>query len=156
MTDVLVGLAVLVGVVGVVVPLLPGSALVWAAVLVWALVEQSTTGWVVLVTVTFWLLVGLVVKYLVPGRRLTTSGVPRRTLVLGAGLGVVGFLVVPVVGLVLGFILGVYLAEVDRVGARSAWPSTRAALTAVGLSVLIELTAALLAALTWLVGAVVS
>ena len=39
-------------------------------------------------------------------------------------LGVVGFFVVPVVGLFLGFVLGVYLAELRRVGAAAAWPST--------------------------------
>ncbi len=38
-------------------------------------------------------------------------------------------------------------------GRSQAWPSTVSALRAVGLSVLIELAAALLAAATWLVGA---
>ena len=33
-------------------------------------------------------------------------------------LGIVGFFVVPVVGLLLGFVLGVYLAELARLGGR--------------------------------------
>ena len=93
-------------------------------------------------------------KYAVPGRGLRTAGVPSRTLVAGGLLGVVGFFVVPVVGLFLGFVLGVYLSELQRVGAERAWPSTRAALRAVGLSMLIELAAGMLAAVTWLAAAV--
>ncbi len=156
LTDLLVGLAILVGLVGVVVPVLPGSLLILGAVLVWAVLLGSTTGWVVLALVAAVLVVGAVVKYAVPGRHLQAAGVPRRTLLAGGVLAVVGFFVVPVLGLVLGFVAGVYLAEVRRVGSEAAWPSTRAALRAVGVSVLIELAAGLLAALTWLVGAVVA
>jgi uncharacterized protein YqgC (DUF456 family) len=155
LTDVLVGVAVLVGVVGIVVPVLPGSVLILAAVLVWALEAATSTGWVVFGVVTVVLVTGAVVKYAVPGRRLKSDGVPNRTLLAGALLGVVGFFVIPVVGLLIGFVLGVYLSEVRRVGRDLAWSSTRSALRAVGLSVLIELAAGLLAALTWLVGAVV-
>jgi uncharacterized protein len=153
-TDLLVGLVILVGVVGVVVPLLPGTLLVAAAVVVWALEERTTTAWVCTGIALALLGVGLIVKYAVPGRRLKDSGVPTTTLLLGAVLAIVGFFVVPVVGAFLGFVLGVYLAEVLRLGVRRAWPATRAALTAVGLSVLIELVAALLAAAVWLAGAV--
>ena len=63
---------------------------------------------------------------------------------------------VPVVGLFIGFVLGIYLAERARVGAAQAWPSTVAALKAVGVSILIELVAAFLAAVTWVVGVVVT
>ena len=73
-----------------------------------------------------------------------------------SALGVVGFFVVPVVGLFLGFVLGVYLAERRRLGAAGAWPSTKASLRAVGLSILIELVAGVLAAGTWVVGVTVT
>jgi hypothetical protein len=52
-------------------------------------------------------------------------------------LGIVGFFVVPVVGLFIGFVLGVWLAEMLRLGdSGTAWRSTRHALVAVGLSIL--------------------
>jgi uncharacterized protein YqgC (DUF456 family) len=152
--DLLVGLAVLVGLVGIVVPVLPGSILILGAVLVWAAASATAVGWVVFALVTTLLVVGGIVKYAVPGRGLKTAGVPSRTLVAGGLLGIVGFFVIPVVGLVVGFVLGVYLAELQRVGLDAAWPSTRAALRAAGLSLLIELAAGLLAAAAWLVGAV--
>jgi len=155
LTDVLVGLAILVGLLGVVVPVLPGTVLILAAVVAWAVVTSTTSGWLVLAGVTALLAVGTVVKYAVPGRRLKADGVPNRTLLAGGLLGVVGFFVIPVVGLLVGFVLGVYLSEAQRVGRGRAWPSTKVALRAVGLSMLIELVAGLLAALTWLIAAVV-
>lgn len=155
-TELLVGLAVLVGVIGVVVPVLPGSLLILGAVLVWALQDGSGTAWTVFAVVTVLLATGAIVKYAVPGRRLQTAGVPNRTLFAGAALGLVGFFVIPVIGLVIGFVAGVYLAEMQRVGREAAWPSTRHALLAAGLSILIELAAALLAAVTWFAGALVT
>lgn len=154
--EVLVALAILVALVGVVVPLLPGSLLVGGAVLVWALYVGTTAAWTTFAVAVAVLAAGQVAMYLVPGRRLRAAGVPGRTLIAGAALGVVGFFVVPVVGLVLGFVGGVYLSELARVGSREAWPATVHALKAAGLSVLIELGACLLAASAWVVGVVVT
>jgi hypothetical protein len=151
--DLLVGLVILVGLAGIVVPLLPGSMLILGAVLVWTVVDGSRTAWAVFALVTTLLVVGAVVKYVVPGRGLKSSGVPTRSIMLGGILGIVGFFVVPVVGLVIGFLLGVYLSETRRVGRNLAWPSTVAAVKAVGLSVLVELVAALFATGVWVVGA---
>jgi uncharacterized protein len=148
--EVLVGLVILVGLVGIVVPILPGTILILGAVLVWTVSEGSGTAWTVFAVVTTLLVLGAAVKYVIPGRGLRASGVPNRTLLLGGALGIAGFFVVPVVGLFLGFVLGVYLAETRRVGRNLAWPSTVAALKAVGLSILIELAAALLATGVWL------
>jgi hypothetical protein len=68
-------------------------------------------------------------------------------------LCVIGFFVVPVVGLPLGFVLGVYLAERLRLpGHAAAWASTRAALAAVGWSMVIEFLTALLVTAGWAVG----
>ncbi len=149
-----VAVAIAVGVLGVVVPLLPGSLLVGAAIGVWAIATGGATAWVVFAVAASVLVSGTVVKYLVPGRSLQAAGVPMRSLVVGAVLAVAGLFVVPVVGAPLGFVLGVYLAELQRLGSTLAWPSTRAALKAVGLSILIETTACALAAATWAVGVV--
>lgn len=154
--EVLVALVVVLGLVGIVVPLLPGTVLIAGAILVWALHVAAPAGWAVLGVALGVLLLGALLKYLVPGRRLQEAGVPTRTLWAGAGLGVVGFFVVPVLGLFLGFVLGVYAAERARLGAEAAGPSTWAALRAVGLSLLIELAAGALAAAAWGVGVVLT
>lgn len=152
--EILVAVAIAVGIAGIIVPVLPGTVLVMAAVLVWAVQVGTSTAWVVFAVATLLLVAGTVVKYLVPGRRLKAAGVPNRTLVVGGLLAFVGFFVIPVVGMFVGFVLGVYASERSRVGAQQAWPSTVAALRAVGVSILIELVAAFLAATTWVVGVV--
>jgi uncharacterized protein YqgC (DUF456 family) len=151
-TEILVAVAIAVGIAGIIVPVLPGTILVLGAILVWALEIGTSTGWLVFAVCTTLLVAGSVVKYLVPGRRLKAAGVPNRTLLAGAVLAFVGFFVVPLVGMFIGFVLGVYLAERARVGSAGAWPSTVGALRAVGVSILIELVAAFLAALAWVVG----
>jgi hypothetical protein len=55
-----------------------------------------------------------------------------------------------------GFVLGIYLAEYRRLGGRAAWPSTVHALKAVGLSILIELVAAVAATCVWVTGVVLT
>jgi uncharacterized protein YqgC (DUF456 family) len=154
-TELLVAVAIALGLVGIVVPVLPGTLLILAAVLVWTVHIGTATAWMVLAAVTVLLATGAVLKYALPGRDLKTAGVPNRTLWVGGGVAILGFFVVPVVGLLLGFVLGVLLAELARVGSERAWPSTKAALRAVGLSVLLELITGLLAAVTWLVAALV-
>lgn len=152
----LVALAIAIGLVGVIVPVLPGSLLVLAAVLVWSWDLGSSTAWVVFVVATAFTALGAVVKYVVPGRRLKDNGIPSSTLLLGGVLGILGFFVIPVIGLLIGFVLGVYLAELRRVGSAAAWPATVHALKAVGLSILIELVASLMAAATWALGVVLT
>ena len=152
--DLLAALAIVVGLLGIVVPLLPGTLLIGAATLGWAWYVGGGTAWGLAAAAVAVLLVGTVVKYAVPGRNLKAGGIPNRTLLAGGLLGVVGFFVVPVVGLVLGFVLGVYLSEAQRLGTQAAWPATKVALKAVGLSLLIELAAGLCAAALWFVGAV--
>src|SRR4051794_1587770 len=135
--DLLVALVIAVGLVGVLVPMLPGSALVLGAILVWAVAVSESGGWLVAGIAAALLAAGVVVKYLVPGRRLQRSGIPNRTLLIGGALAIVGFFVIPVVGLPVGFVAGIYLAEVDRLGRERAWPATLEALKAVGLGILI-------------------
>jgi uncharacterized protein YqgC (DUF456 family) len=148
---VVVGLAIATGIVGVVVPVLPGALLVWAAIAVWAVAVGSGTAWAVLAGATLVIGGAQVVKVLVPGRRLRDAGVHRRSILAGLALGAVGFFVIPVVGFFIGFPLGVYLAELRRRGRHeSAWRSTVEALRAMGLSILIELASAVLAAGAWL------
>ena len=144
----LAGLIIAIGLVGVVVPFLPGLALVWGGVLLWALGRHDAVAWVTLAVATVLLVAGTVAKYVLPGRRLRGAGVPNSSLLAGGVLGVVGFFVVPVVGVVIGFVLGVYVAERLRSGA-GAGASTRRALAAVGWSMAIELLAGLLIAGAW-------
>jgi uncharacterized protein YqgC (DUF456 family) len=153
----LAGLAILIGVLGVLIPVIPGLVLCWLGVVLWALLgDAGAERWVVLALATVIALAGTVVKYLWPGKRLKDTGVPTSSMLAGGVLGLIGFFVVPVVGLVLGFVLGIWLAERLRLGPGQAWPSTRGALGAVGLSLLVEFAAALGVAVVWVFGLVLA
>jgi uncharacterized protein YqgC (DUF456 family) len=150
---VLVALAIAVGIIGIVVPLLPGTLLVFGAIAVWAVVENNLAGWVTLGVVTALLGVATLIKYLWPMRRMRAADVRTLSLVSGAVLGIIGFFVIPVLGLVIGFVLGVYLAELaNRRDQRLAWTSTKHALKGVALSVGVELCGALAATVVWVAG----
>jgi hypothetical protein len=154
---VLVALVIAVGLVGIVVPLLPGVLLVYAAILVWAVVEHTVTSWVTLGVVTVLIAATTLIKYTWPMKRMRAADVGTGTLLAGAVLGIIGFFVIPVVGLVIGFVLGVYLAELaHRRDQRVAWTSTKHALKGVALSVGVELCGALLATVAWAFGVYVT
>jgi len=149
----LVAVAIAVGLVGILVPLIPGSILIFAAIGVWAYVEGTTIAWVTFGVAAAILAAALLVKYLWPMKRMRRADVRTFSLFAGAILGVVGFFVIPVVGLVVGFVLGVFLAELTlRGNSRLAWASTVHAIKGVALSVGVELAGALVATMVWVVG----
>ena len=154
----LVGLAMVAGLVGVFVPVIPGLLLIWAAGLWWTIADGGgALRWTVLGVLTALLVIGTIAKYVLPARSAAARGAPLSTLLAGAAGAVVGFFVIPVVGVLVGGVAGLYGAEYARLrdGGR-AWVSTRAALVAIGVGLLIELTAAVLMFGVWLLGVGVS
>lgn len=149
----LCGLAIVVGVLGIIIPVIPGTILIAAAVLIWAIVVQTTGGWIVLGVVLGILALGEVIKYAIAGKRIASSGVPRKSLIIAGLAGIVGFFVFPLFGLFIGFVLGLTVAEYLRQQDwPTAWASSKMALKAVGIMLLIDLTSALLAATSWGIG----
>ena len=150
--DLVIALLILVGLVGAVVQVIPGGLVVAGAVAVWGVVVGEAVGWTLVAAAVVLALVGLVLKYLLAGRYLQRRCVPNRSLVVGAVAGIVGFFVIPVVGLFVGFIGGTYVSELQRLRDESAARvATVHALKATGISILVELTGALLTAGLWLV-----
>ncbi|RKN49286.1 DUF456 domain-containing protein [Micromonospora endolithica] len=146
--------AILAGLAGVVVPGLPALPLCWGGVLVWAVFGSAGPArWAVLAAATVVAAGGTVVKYAWPGRNLKRTGVPTSSLLAGGLLGLVGFFVIPVVGLVIGFVGGLWAAERLRLGSNQlAWPATKQALAAAGLAMLIEFSAGVVIAGVWVLG----
>ncbi|RHA43073.1 DUF456 domain-containing protein [Cellulomonas rhizosphaerae] len=151
--ELLVGLVILVGLFGVVVQVLPGAFLVLGAVLLWGVVVGGATGWTVVAVAVLATAAAAVVKYLLAGRHLARGGVPPSAVIWGGVAGVVGFFVIPVVGLFVGFLAGTYGAEWVRLREpRGAWRATVVALQATGITIVVELAGALVATAAWLVG----
>ncbi len=148
-------LLILVGLVGIVVPVLPGLLLVLGGVLLWALMEGGAVAWGVFAVSVGVAVAGYVLQYMLPGRRMREQGVRSSTLALAVVLGIIGFFVVPVVGAVVGFVLGIFLVETGRSRDRAqAWQRTKHALVAVLHSMGIELVAGLVIAALYVGGVV--
>ncbi|MEO9328016.1 DUF456 domain-containing protein [Gordonia aurantiaca] len=151
--ELLVAAVVLVGLIGIVVPVLPGTLLIAVALFGWALAVGGWA-WSVFAAASFALAVGEVVKYLVAGRSLRSDGIPNRTVVAGGLVGIIGFFVVPVLGLLLGFVVGAMASELVRTQSLDrAWRGAVAALRAAVKTVGIELLFALVATAIWIGGA---
>ncbi|QAY70172.1 DUF456 family protein [Xylanimonas protaetiae] len=150
--ELLVGLAILVGLAGTVVQVLPGNVLVLGAVGVWAWQTGGGAWWVFTAAAVVVALAELG-QWLLAGRHLRKADVPFTTMAWAGVAGVVGFFVVPVVGLFLFFALAVYLLELRRRRSRAAaWTATKAALQATGITILVQLAGGLLATAIWIVG----
>lgn len=151
-----IGIAIfVVGVLGIILPVLPGLLFCVAAVLLWATETGGTIAWTTFGVVLALYALGVTLQLLIPGRRMKREGVGGLTLVLGVVGAIIGFFVIPVLGLPVGFVLGIFAAEYLRFRELDrAWTATKSALRGVLHSMGIELTTALLIAITWTVGIV--
>src|SRR6476619_511066 len=151
---ILCGLAILVGVAGIIVPVLPGSILIGLSLLAWALWGGAgTTGWVVFGIGVVLVLAGMAAGAVLTGRKLRQHSIPSRSVVVGLVLGVAGMFIIPVVGLFVGFAAGLLLSELQRTRVfGTAVASSWAALKATGLGMIVEFGLACLAASTWVIG----
>lgn len=138
---VIVALVMLVGLAGVVIPILPGLALIWVAALAYGLeVGFGVTGVVVMVLLTGLTVASMAFGVILPQRAATESGAASRTQLIGVVGAIVGFFVIPVVGIVVGALVAVLLAEYAD---KRDWSAARTATIGVakgfGISSLVQL-----------------
>lgn len=151
---ILCGLAIVVGVAGTVIPVLPGSFLIGLSLLAWAIWGgEGTIGWVVFGIGMIFVLAGMAASAVLAGRKLKQHRIPNRSVAAGIVLGIAGMFLIPVVGLFVGFAAGLLLSELHRtrnlgIALTTSW----AALKATGLGILVEFGLACLAASTWVIG----
>lgn len=151
-TIVLVGTAaaIIVGLVGTVVQPVPGVALIWAAMLAWASVENSTTAWIVLGVATAVAVGGYVIRQLLAGLRPAQIVAPARSFAIGAAVGIAGYLVARTLGLVAGFAAGLYVAERRRLRRYPAVAAQQEPRQLLSRPAMVELCIGLLMAGAWL------
>lgn len=150
---VVAGAMITLGILGLIIPVLPGLLLCLAGVLLWAWDLDTGTSWTIFGCCVAVAAAGWAVQFLVPNRRLKEAGVPGFAKLAGLAGAVVGFFVIPYVGMFIGFPVGVFLAEQGRLrDARRAWAATKAAVRAVLTSIGIELAAAVLVSWIWVAG----
>ena len=121
-----------------------GLLLILGGVLLWAAVAGGTTAWLIFAASLLVAVIGWVLQYTLPGKRMRDRGASNSTLVIAVMVGIVGFFVVPVVGAIIGFVLAIFVVEYLRSKDTAlAWERTKHALVAVLHSMGIELAAGL-------------
>lgn len=156
--DGVVLLVMLVGVVGLVLPVLPGLLLMWSAVLVWVLADGGgAIRWLAFGLATALVAVGTLAAAVLSSRRATAAGAPWWVLIPALAGMIIGFFVIPVFGIVLGGLAGIWLAELARVHeARTAWRTTWAVVQGYGVGTAIQLATGIATFLVWSVAVLVT
>ena len=115
-----------VGVIGTVVPVIPGIGLIWIAALGWGLLTGfAGAGVFAMGFLTLLLVVGVFLGVRIPQRTATAEGLSAMGLVVGVILAIVGAIVLPVIGAAVGFVFGVWLLRyLDSRDASAAWRSS--------------------------------
>lgn len=143
---VLAVLLAVIGVVGIVVPVLPGSITIVIGLLVWALAAGTAEGWLTFGMGTTLAIGGMVSQYLLTGRNLKRREIPSRSVLVGVIAGIIGIFVLPGLGLIIGFVVGLLASEWFRVrDLKTALSTSWVALKSVGLGMLLELMCGVLA-----------
>ena len=144
-----------VGLCGVVIPVLPGLTFIWATALVYGLlVGFETTGVVAMVLLSAVVAVSAIKGIVVPARTAEAAGASRLALLGGVVGAIIGFFVIPVIGVVIGALVGVLVAEYSMKGNwNDAWAATIGTAKGFGLSVLIDLVLGMIMIAIWSVWA---
>ena len=155
LVTVLAGVLLVVAAIGVVYPGLPGSLLAIVTLLVWAWAMGSWAAWVAAIIGALLCAIGWSASAVLTGRRMRQLQVPAWAVLVAVVAGIAGMFLIPVVGLFVGFVVGLLASELVRHrDLREAWRSGFAALKALGAGVLIELALVCAAASVWSIGAI--
>lgn len=144
-------IVMLVGMVGIVAPFVPGLLLIWLAALAYGILGDFGTGGIIAFSVISGLfVVGEVLGYFLPGRSAAKAGASVQSIVIGAVAACVGFFVIPVFGFPIGGVIGVFAAEYLRTNdTQRAWQTTWSTLVGFGISALAQLVFGFLMIATW-------
>lgn len=147
----LVALVMIVGLAGTVIPFVPGLALILAAAIVYGLlVGFGSVGTAVAVVLALIVCVGVIKSIIVPQRMAEGSGVSRSSQLVALLGAVLGLLFIPVIGVVVGALVGLFAAElVSQHSVPAALRSTWAVAKGIGLSTLIDVGLAMLMIGVW-------
>lgn len=117
--DVLLGLTFVVmfiGLVGIILPVLPGSILIFAAALFYALLDGfQTVGWVTLVVLGLLTAAATTAGLWATSMGAKAGGASGWSILAGMVGGLVGLLILSLPGSIIGALLGMFLVEVMRV-----------------------------------------
>ena len=158
LAELAIAIVMAIGLVGTVVPVVPGIMLVWFAGLVWTIGDGGGSArWVLFFFMTVLTGIAIASSIVLPARATNAARLPRWGNALGALLGIVGFFIIPVLGVPLGFASGVFLAHfATNRDLKASVTATSQSLKAFGVSMLVHAACASVIVALWLVGLVLT
>lgn len=148
-------LVMVIGVVGTVFPVVPGLTLICVTAVFYGIISGfDQQAFIYCGVIMGIVLAASAYSILGPTRRANRAGANRWSIGLGFFGAVTGAFVIPVIGLPLGGVIGIYVAELLQGKQRdAALQSTVATLKGMGIALLVEFFAGMLCLAVWLVWA---
>jgi uncharacterized protein len=155
--QVVVYLLMLVGLVTLIIPVLPGLTVIWAAVLLYDLAVGFTLpAGIIFVILTVMMLAGNIVDNVIVGAHVRQTSTSWLAIFLALLAGIAGTIFFPPLGGLLGALLTLFLVELIRLRDwRRALESSRSMVAGLGWSSLIRFGIGLLMIILWALGAYV-
>lgn len=138
---VIVGLVLAVGLLGTVVPVLPGILLMWVGVVGYGFfVGFDVAAIIAIALVTVLSAASVALGVIIPKQFADESGATLTSQIAAVLGGIIGFFVIPVVGILVGALIGIAIAEyLDKEDFAQARASTIAVAKGFGLSALLQI-----------------
>jgi len=147
----IVQLFMLVGLLGLLIPIFPGLLIMWIASLGYGIASDfTTTGIIIFVIITVLAIFGTLVDNLMMGAGARKGGASWLTIVIALLAGVIGTLLFPPIGGILAIPLAILLLEYIRIrDIKQAWLALRGLATGWGLSYFIRLLIGVMILILW-------
>lgn len=106
---------IILGIIGTIIPIIPGTLLVWLTVVIFAIATDfATLGFGSLAIVTLIALVTGTSDWWLPLLGAKKTGAAPLSMILGTIAAIVGTFMLPLIGTVIGYALGIWLGEFIR------------------------------------------
>ena len=147
----------LVGLLGLLVPIIPGLVIIWVAALGYGIYAGfGTLGWVMFALITVLMIGGSVIDNILMATKAHDSGAPWWVVLVALVAGIIGNFLLPVIGGILAALLALFLVEfIRRKNAKKALSSMKGMLIGWGWAVLIRFIIGLFMIGLWLIWAFV-
>jgi hypothetical protein len=137
---------ILLGLIGILIPMVPGTLLIWIAILIYILgYGMASVGVLPFAAITLIALVTGTADLWMPLVGARTSGASRRAILLGIAGSLIGTLFAPLLGTIIGYATGILLGEYQARGDwREAFKASFGGLAGWGIATAVQLGGGLL------------
>lgn len=147
--------AMLVGLLGLVIPVYPGLNIIWLAALAYAIFDGfNWPAWLYLIFITLFMIIGNLADNYFIGARARKTGASWLAIGVGYAAGIAGTFIIPLVGGLIFSILGVLVVEIIRKKDwKIAWLTTKEMALGFGWAVVVRIGIGAIMIVLWLIWA---